>query len=174
VIDKEILEKRILEATKEYARQSLEYSLKGQTVGAEFGQLGLKLGFYANGGAILAVLSLIGSKNYSGLPINTFVSPFLLYIFGLLSIFVSTFFAYLNFNFHSILRSDPSALCNTILEGSPNDWPYDYKARSKIQWSLYLAGGFAILSFVMFLGGSLILVKSENCCKFASARLMTA
>lgn len=44
MIDKEILEKRILEATKEYARQSLEYSLKGQTVGAEFGQLGLKLG----------------------------------------------------------------------------------------------------------------------------------
>ncbi len=161
-LQKEIIDKqRVFEAGKEYARQVSAAVLQYDAHLKEYGQLALRSVFLLNGGAILALLTLIGSsigKSVGTTPIlpSAFVSAFLFFAAGLLSCVGSMTFAYLNYTGHRSVGAGPGDLANNMIAQQPK-WPGNYQSGKLrlISWSWKIALVLGISSLALFCGGCL-------------------
>lgn len=135
------------DARKEYARHVLEYSLQFERHLKEYGQLALRSVFLLNGGAILALLTFIGSS--IGKSVGTthvtpslFMGAFLYYGAGLVMCVVSITCAYINYTGHHQSRADPGALANNMITAQAN-WPGNFTTANNrlVNWSWKLAFG---------------------------------
>jgi hypothetical protein len=159
-LEKEKLDREhLFESRKEYARQVLEYALQFDRHLKEYGQLALRSIFLLNGGAVLALLTFIGSSigksvgSTSVLP-SMFVSAFVLYCAGLVACAISMTFAYLNYMGHHNSRADPGALANNMI-AQREKWPGNFSVGNirLISWSWKLAFLFGLTALVLFAAG---------------------
>ncbi|PVE26444.1 hypothetical protein DC522_01385 [Microvirga sp. KLBC 81] len=129
--EREKLERaKILEASKEYARQVHDYSMQYEKHLKEYGQLALRTIFLLNGGAIVALLTFIGgtlgkSSGAITLAPALFVPAFTKYALGLICTALSMLFAYVNYMFHHRTTAGPGDLANNMMK-LQEQWPGNY------------------------------------------------
>jgi hypothetical protein len=83
------IQQQTFDAGKEYARQTLEYALQHDRHLKDYGQMALRSVFLLNGGAIIAILTFIGTtagKTVANIVVvpASFIPAFTCYAVGLL------------------------------------------------------------------------------------------
>ena len=159
-LEKEKLDRQhAFDARGEYARQVLEYSLQFERHLKEYGQFALRSIFLLNGGAILALLTFIGSSigKSSGpaqVTPSLFVCAFLLYGAGLVACTISITCAYINYMGHHNSRADPGALANNMVAAQPT-WPGNFTSFNNrlVSWSWKVAFFFGVAALIFFTVG---------------------
>lgn len=151
-----------LEGRKEYARQTLEYALQYEGHLKDYAQLALRSAFLLNGGAVIALLTFIGStvgKAVNGVAVSPalFVPAFQTFIAGLVLVCLAMTLAYYNYMGHHGAKADPGSLANNIIK-QQGTWPTDYSTgkRRLVRWTHWLAVACGVLSLLAFIWGSVL------------------
>ena len=159
-LEKEKLDRQhLFEARKEYARQVLEYSLQYERHLKEYGQLALRSIFLLNGGAILALLTFIGSSigkttGQTAVTPSLFVSAFVFYCLALIACILSMTLAYLNYMGHHHFYADPGALANNMM-AQQKTWPGNFSVGNSrlVSWSWKSALFLGVAALILFAVG---------------------
>ena len=158
--EKEKLDRQhMFEARKEYSREVTEYALQFDRHLKDYGQMALRTCILLNGGAIIALLTFIGSvvgKTVGKTEIAPalFVLPFSMFVAGLVCTVCSMTLAYLNYMTHHESRAEPGSLANNMISPQAN-WPGNFTPSNaiKVRWSWLLALAFGIGSIIFFGAG---------------------
>jgi hypothetical protein len=144
------------EAGKEYARQILEYTLQHDRHLKDYGQMALRSVFLLNGGAIIALLTFIGSASGKTIGASViapalFVVAFSFFSAGLVCAVISITSAYLNYMGHKHVNADPGWLANNII-AQQEKWPGNHSVSNSrfINWTWHVALFTGIVSLTMF------------------------
>lgn len=145
-----------LQAGNEYARQILEYALQHDRHLKDYGQMALRSVFLLNGGAIIALLTFIGSvtgKQVSGITIKpaSFVFAFSCFAAGLICAVLSMTFSYLNYMGHKHTIADPGSLANNMI-AQQGAWPSRLTVGTSrfVNWTWKLALLVGIAAIILF------------------------
>lgn len=151
-------------AAVEYARMVQERAMLSLSASKEYAVMGLRSVVLLNGGAIIALLTLVGAvvgkPDAWGQTLSpaSFVPAFEAFGAGLILAVLAMVIGYFNFQVHLLAHAKPSALANHILK-SESEWPSDLNTRRvrKINWTLWVAVAFGIASLgAFFVGGLLV------------------
>lgn len=148
-------------AAKEYAREIVELKSQYDRHLKEYGQLAMRTIFLLNGGAIIALLTLMGSVIGRGNETievypALFVPAFAKFGIGLVATVGTMVAAYTNYLGHHDSSANPADLANNIIHLQAN-WPGNFtNLRGKtITWGFRLAFVFGLISVLFFGWGCL-------------------
>jgi hypothetical protein len=152
-------------AAVEYARMIHERTIQSLTASKDYAVFGLRSILLLNGGAIIAILTLIGAAigtsnaEASTLSPRSFVPAFAAYTFGLILAVLAMLTSFINFQTHLTAFAKPSALASNIkMPGS--EWPseYDRRKEKKIIWTRRVAIYLSVASLGAFLVGGIFVL----------------
>jgi hypothetical protein len=145
-------------AAIEYARQIHDRLLHSISSSKEYGVMGLRSLFLLNGGAIIAILTLIGTvldegQSNARLTPASFVPAFQAFGMGLVFAVIAMLCGYFNFQFHGQIYAGPAELAQNIIK--LETWPSDYTEQKGrwISWTLWIAVVCGVLSLAAFFVG---------------------
>lgn len=154
--------------TKAELPASAEYFLEGSfelkkemmRVSTEYGQFCLKLLSVAHGGAIAALLGFFGNwattaKTVDRVIVAGFKPAFVAFSVGFVLAMFSSFFAYLNWLWHSHNRLYPEEALQWLRHGRIDNKVYVTRG---LDWTNWLSIGLGITSGLLFLAGALAVV----------------
>lgn len=153
------------EAATEYARMVSAHQLQAQQFMKDYGQMAVRSLFLLNGGAIVSLITFMGSTSQFTfdypvelVPTNL-VQGFPWFLFGLFFAVLMMFMAYVNFRKIAECHADFGSLSNAIIE-LKEAWPHDSSDdKSKfIHWTYLSAVVAGVCSLLSFLAGCLKII----------------
>lgn len=161
--DAQLARTQMLEASREYARQVHALAVQYEAHMKEYAIMALRSLFIANGGAIVATFTLIGSSlgKTGAFQTREFVIPLICYAAGAASAVVSMLFAYMNYGLHKHSQATPGALANMMISPEEN-WPNSVTDRMAkgVKRTYYVSFGSGLLSILAFVAGCVVLAHT--------------
>ncbi len=150
------------EAAAEYARMALAHQLQSQQFMKDYGQMAIRSLFLLNGGALVSLITLMGSissytfKFPKELVPTSLMAGFPWFLFGLFFAVVMMFMAYLNYGEIARSKSNLGALANAIIK-LKDVWPHNSTDGGgfRILWTYRGAIVAGLASLLCFFAGCL-------------------
>jgi hypothetical protein len=153
------------EAATEYARMVSAHQLQSQQFMKDYGQMAVRSLFLLNGGALVSLITFMGSSSQftfsypDELVPTNLVQGFPWFLFGLIFAVVMMFMAFVNFGEIADSYADFGSLSNAIVE-LKEAWPHDFSdgKSNLIRWTYRGAVTAGVLSLLSFFAGCLKII----------------